>query len=201
MSDQTLCNRATKKGTQCTFRAIVGSEFCRRHQPREIWIPLIFSIVLSFILGVICAIAIDSYSLSKSKKSQLSLRHVSRPRSVPAIGGFPVVIDDGIIVIVNKPGFVTHKVEEGPFDYRIAGDGAIKIYGEIKRADGTQIIEATGANIRILPSTGFDINSDSKACEIVDSNMSPIYQLSVVPYEIWKQRTDGLVLESEVSSI
>lgn len=106
---------------------------------------------------------------------------------IPAVGGFPVVIDDGINVIINKPGFVTHKMEEGPFDYRIDVDGAIKIYGEIKSSDGTLIVEATGEHIRILPNTGYDINSDSKACEIVDSEKRPIYQISVVPFDLWKK--------------
>lgn len=190
MKEEKQCKRITKKGTQCKCKALPGSEFCRIHQPREIWLPVVVSIILSIVISIL----ITSYFSRKSFESELSLRHISRPRIIPTIGGFPVVIDDGINVIINKPGFVTHKMEEGPFDYRINQDGAIKIYGEIKRTDGTLIVEATGDHIRILPNTGLDINSDSRACEIVDSEKNPIYQISVVPFDQWKRRTDEAAL-------
>ena len=111
MTDRTKCKRVTKKGTPCPYTAITGSEFCRRHQPREIWIPLLFSIVLNILLFIV-SVAISLYCYGESK----SWRHISRPRVIPAVGGFPVVIDDGLNVIINKPGFVTHKMEEGPFE-------------------------------------------------------------------------------------
>ena len=193
MPNRVQCNRITKKGTQCSLIAIPGSEFCRRHQPREIWVPLIFSLVISFILGSISAIVIDAYFFSKSIQSELSSRHIIRPRNVPAIGGFPVIIDDGITMIVEKPGFVTSKCADGPFDYRIDEDGAIKIYGEIRRSDGTVVAEAIGNHIRVITNEGFDINSDSQACEIVDANGKPVYQLSIVPSDEWRKRREKVL--------
>ena len=191
MKEENQCKRVTKRSAQCKCKALPGSEYCRIHQPREIWLPVVVSIVLSIVISIL----ITSHFSRKSFESELSLRHISRPRITPAIGGFPVVIDDGIIVIINKPGFVTHKMEEGPFDYRINEDGAIKIYGEIKRTDGTLIVEATGDHIRVLPNTELDINSDSRACEIVDSEKNLIYQISVVPFDQWKKRTDDVGLK------
>ena len=191
MKKQKQCKRVTNKGIQCRRKALLGSEYCRIHQPREVWLPFFISIILSIIISSI----ITWIFSQKSFESELSLRHISRPRIIPAVGGFPVVIDDGIYVIINQPGFVTHKMEEGPFDYRIDEDGAIKIYGEIKRIDGTLIIEATGDHIRVLPNTDIDINSDSRACEIVDSEKNPIYQISVVPFDQWKKKTDEVALK------
>lgn len=186
MTDQKQCKHVTKKKTQCKGKALPGSEYCRIHQPREIWLPFFIGIVLSIIITIL----ITSHFSQKSFESDLSLRHISRPRNVPAIGGFPVVIDDGINVIINQSGFVTHKVKDGSFDYRINEDGAIKIYGEIRRTDGTIVVEATGDRVNVLPSTGLDINSDSRACEIVDSEKNPIFRISVIPFDQWKKRRD-----------
>lgn len=155
--------------------------------------PLISSIVISFFLGAISAVVIDSYFFNKSIESELGSRYVARPRNVPAIGGFPVIIEDGVTMIVEKPGFVTSKCGDGPFDYRIDKDGAIKIYGEIRRSDGTLVVEAIGNHIRVITDKGFDINNDSKACEIVDSNGKPVYQLSIVPGDKWRKRREKVL--------
>jgi len=183
MTDQKQCKRVTKKQTQCQRKALPGSEYCRIHQPREIWLPVVVTIVVSIVITVL----ITWYFSRESFESELRLRHISRPRIIPAVGGFPVVIDDGVTVMVNHPGFVSHKVKDGPFDYRIDEDGAIKIYGEIRHTDGTLVVEATGDSVNVLPNTGLDINSDSRACEIVDSEKNPIYRISVIPFEQWNE--------------
>jgi hypothetical protein len=190
MREGRLCNHITKKGQQCKCSALPGSEYCRIHQPREVWLPQVVSILLSIIITIVITYCFSQ----KAFESELSLRYISRPRNIPAVGGLPVVIQDGINVIINKSGFVTHKMADGPFDYRINEDGAIKIYGEIRRADGTVIVEATGDNISVLPNTGLDINSDSKACEIVDSDNNLIYQISVVSIDQWKKDTGEAAL-------
>jgi hypothetical protein len=123
MSDQKQCKRATKKGTQCPYRALPGSEYCGRHQPLQIWLPVVVTIVSSIVITLL----ITCHFSRKSFDLELSLRHISRPRIIPAVGGFPVVIDDGVTVVVSHPGFVTHKVKDGPFDYRIDEDG-VRIY-------------------------------------------------------------------------
>jgi len=196
MKEENQCKHVTKKGAQCKGNALPGSEYCRIHQPREIWLHVFVSIVLSIVISII----ITSYFSRKSFESELSLRHINRHRNVPAIGGFPVVIDDGINVVINQPGFVTHKVKHGPFDYRIDEDGAIKIYGEIRQTDGTLVVEATGDRVNVLPSTGLDINSDSKACEIVDSKNNPIFRISVVPFEQWNEGESGIASKLNILS-
>ena len=183
MIDQKQCKRATKKGIQCQRKAITGSEYCRIHQPRQVWLPVVVSIIFTIIFTVL----ITLFFSREAYESELDIQHISRPRIVPAIAGFPVIIVDGVTMIVEKPGFVTSKCGDGPFDYRIEEDGAIKIYGEIRRADGTLVVEANGDHITVIPSTGFDINSDSNACEIVDSDENPIYQIYVVSLKQWKE--------------
>jgi len=190
MKEYYQCKRVISKGLQCKKKALPGSNYCLIHQPREIWLPAIITIAVTLIFSVLITVLITSNFSRRSFKKELNLIHLSRPRIVPAVGGFPVVIDNGITVIIDQPGFVTHKMEEGPFDYRIADDGAIKIYGEIKSIDGSLIVVATGDYIRVLPNTGFDINSDSKACEIVDSDKNVIYQISVVSLDQWKKDKD-----------
>ena len=183
MTDQKKCKRATKKGIQCKYDALPGSEFCRRHQPREIWFPVVVTIFLSIFITFL----ITWHFSRESFESELSLRHISRPRMMPAVGGFPVVIADRITAIIHHPGFFSHNVKNSPFAYRINEDGAIKIYGEIRHTDGTVVVVATGDRLSLLPNTGLDINSDSRACEIVDSQKNPIYRISVIPFEQWNE--------------
>lgn len=203
MTNQKKCKRVTKKGTPCLRKALSGSEYCRIHQPREIWLPVFISIIINVILSIIVTVLIASHFSRESFDLELSLRHISRPRIIPAVGGFPVVIDDGIYVLITKPGFVTHKMGSGPFEYRINEDGEIKIYGEIRHTDGTLVVEATGDRINVLPNAGLDINSDSRACEIVDSEKNPIYQISVVPFEQWNESRSQIAskIKSQIASI
>lgn len=188
MANRKLCQRVTKEGTPCKHKAIPGSEFCHRHQPRELWLPRLLLEIFLVLITIIITWEITGHYTRKSLNSEFITKHITRPRNVPTIRGFPVVIADSANIIVKKPRLVPSKGGIGPFDYRIDEDGVIRIYGEIRRADGTIVVEASGNHIMAIPGSGYDINNDSEACEIVDSHGRPIYQISIVPVEQWRER-------------
>jgi hypothetical protein len=163
-----------------------GSEYCLIHQPREVWPTLIISVLLGFILGYLT----NYIFYKKSLKDDLVNRHISQQRYVPpAINGFPVIIADGTnIKVVTQPASFPSLVSWSPFKFRVDKEGIIEIYGEIRYPDDTLVVTVHKEEVNITPGTGIDINGDSKGFEIVDSNGSPIFQLSVILYEQWKEQ-------------
>ncbi len=198
---QVQCNRFTKKHAQCLNKSIPGSEYCLLHQPREVWPTLIVGVLLGFILGCLA----NYIFYKKSLKDDLVNRYISQQRYVPpAINGFPVIIADGTnINVARQPGSLSSFVSWSPFKFRVDNEGIIEIYGEIRSPDNTLVVTVHKEEINITPGTGIDINGDSKGYEIVDSDGSPVFQLSIIPYEEWKEqqkkRTQNL--QNEIDEI
>lgn len=184
--DKKQCKMTTKQGVQCLKKSMLGSEFCLIHQPREVWPTLIVGALLGFILGYLT----NYIFYEKSLKDDLVNRHISQQRYVPpAIKGFPVIIADGTNVrVLRRPGSFSSMVKHSPFEFRVDKEGMIEIYGEIRYPDDTLVVTVRKEEFNITPGTGIDINSDSKGFEIVDSDESPVFQLSVIPYEQWKEQ-------------
>lgn len=180
------CKRFTKKDKQCLNRSLLGSEYCYIHWPREVWLPLIVGAIVGFILACFA----NYIFYTKSFKDDLINRYISLQRYIPpVISGFPVVIADGTnIQVVKKPGSFSSMIKHSPFMFFVDQDGIIEIYGEIRHPDGTLIAMVHKDQVCVIQNTGIDINSDLKAFEIVDCNENPVFQLSVIQYEQWKER-------------
>jgi hypothetical protein len=100
-----------------------------------------------------------------------------------------VVIEDGTNTqTMPTPGRYVQAFSRTPFSFFIAPDGAIKLHGEIRDAEGTIVAEATGDSIRVLQANRYDVNSDSRAIEVVDSSQRPLFQLTVIPYETFAEQ-------------
>lgn len=150
------------------------------HQPREVWVPQIVIAVLTFILGILVTYAFSALSERTSRHRA----NVALSRPVPFVRKFPVMIDDGTNVqIMPKPGRYVAGSSRSPFSFFITSDGSVNLRGDIRDAEGHIVAEATGDSIRVTKPDGFDINSDSKAIEVVDSGRRPRFQLIIVPYE------------------
>jgi hypothetical protein len=86
------------------------------------------------------------------------------------------------------PGRYAQAFSRTPFSFFVAPDGTIKLHGEIRDAEGTIVVEAIGDSIRVLQANRYDLNSDSRAIEVVDSSQRPLFQLIVVPYETFLEQ-------------
>ena len=95
-----------------------------------------------------------------------------------------MIIDDGTnLQEMPHPGRYAAMSSRSPFSFFITQDGSINLRGEIRNSKGCIIAEATGDSIRVIQAKEFDINSDTKAIEVVGSNQRPLFQLTVIPYE------------------
>jgi hypothetical protein len=72
------------------------------------------------------------------------------------------------------------------------------MYGEIRDRSGCVVVQAGGDTTTVLPRSGYDVNSDLKAIEVVDEEQKPVFQLSIMPYEAFqvqltqaRQKGDG----------
>lgn len=174
------CQKVTRKGEPCARKALRGSEFCLMHQPRQVWGPAITTTLVAFILGVV----ITYLAFTCSERASRHRANAALSRPVPFVRKFPVVIDDGgNIQTIGAPGRYRAITSRNPFSFFITPDGTVKLRGEIRDVQGHIIAEATGDAIRVTQPTGYDINSDSKAIEVVDSSKRPRLQLVVVPFE------------------
>jgi hypothetical protein len=104
-----------------------------------------------------------------------------------------VIIEDGTNTqTMVTPGRYGAAFSRTPFSFFVTPDGTINLHGEIRDAKGTIVVEATGDSIRAVQANRCDINSDSKAIEIVDSNQRPLFQLIVIPYEVFVEEQSQL---------
>jgi len=100
-----------------------------------------------------------------------------------------VLIEDGTNVQeMRTPGRYVQAFSRTPFSFFITSDGTIKLHGEIRDAKGTIVVEAIGDSIRVLQANRCDVNSDSRAIEVVDSGQRPLFQLTVVPYDTFAEQ-------------
>ena len=183
---------------QCLKKSMPGSEYCFVHQPREVWPTLVVGAFLGFILGYLT----NYIFYKKSLKDNLVDRYISQQRYVPpSIDGFPIIIANGTNNQVVRQPASFPIFSGGPFKFRVDEKGIIEIYGEIRYPDNTLVVTIHKDQVNITPGTGIDINGDSKALEIVDSNGSPVFQLSVIPYEQWKEQDTkkSLNLSNEIN--
>ena len=159
--------------------------FCTQHRSRfaDCFHMAIVSLICT-VVGFILGLFFSEYLFIRSQRASRHLANVTMSRPVPFVRKFPVVIDDGSnIQIMPAPGRYGAAFSRTPFSFYITPDGSINLYGEIRDAKGAIVVEATGDSIRVVQVNKFDINSDSKAIEVVDSNQHPLFQLVVIPYE------------------
>ena len=138
--------------------------------------------VVGFVLGVLSS----EYYYGRSQRASRHLANVTMSRPVPVIRRFPVVIEDGTNTqTMAAPGRYGAAFSRTPFSFFITPDGTINLHGEIRDAEGTIVVEATGDSIHAVQANRYDINSDSKAIEVVDSSQHALFQLIVIPYEVF----------------
>lgn len=136
--------------------------------------------VFGFILGL-CS---SEYYYNRSQRYARHLANITMSRPVPFVRKFPVIIEDGgNTQKMPRPGRYAPAFSRCPFNFFIKPDGSIYLRGEIRDAKGTIVIEGTGDSIRVVQADGYDINSDTKAIEVVDINQRPIFQLLVITLE------------------
>jgi hypothetical protein len=178
--DDGNCRRVTLKGIPCKGRHIKGSDFCWRHQPKEVWLPAIVTLVVGFLLGI-------GSNAFFSHRDQISAAHqgeVDRPREVPLIHKFPILVfEGGNATIISQPGYCHESFSWSPFSYGIAADLKIDMRGVIQDDSGCVVVEAAGCKVKARQGSRYDINSDNNAIEIVDSEQKPVFQLRIVPSE------------------
>lgn len=136
--------------------------------------------VVGFMLGLFFSECL----FIRSQRASRHLANVTMSRPVPFVRKFPVIIDDGTNTQeMPSPGRYAAMSSRSPFSFFITQDGSINLRGEIRHSKGSIVAEATGDSIRVIQANGFDINSDTKAIEVVDSNKRPLFQLTIMPYE------------------
>lgn len=156
-------------------------------------LPVVFTVV-GFLLGLLSS---ECY-YNRSKKASRHLANVTMSRPVPFIRKFPVVIDDGTnIQTMHTPGRYVAAFSRTPFSFYIAPNGRIDLFGEIRDTEGIIAVEATGDSIRVIQTNRFDINSDSKAIEVIDKNERPIFQLTVIPHK--ESKTEEVIRLSYIT--
>jgi hypothetical protein len=179
MGDADKCTRVTRTGTQCRRRPIRGSAFCWQHQPIEVWVPTIVGIVLCLVFSLVF------FMLGEASGARHA--NLERPRAVPLLGEFPILVADGSnTTMISKPGRYASPWSWSPFSYRIEPDCRIRMYGEIRDRSGCVVVQADGDTTRVVQRNGYDVNSDLKAIEVVDEEQEPVFQLSVMPYEVFQ---------------
>ncbi len=159
--------------------------------------PVVFTII-GFLLGLLSS----EYYYNRSQRASRYLANVTMSRPVPFVRKFPVILDDGTNKQeITAPGRYDAMISRSPFSFYITPDGSINLYGEIRdvKETGTIVVEATGDSIRVVQVNEFDINSDSKAIEVVDSNQRPLFQLMVIPYEAKEKKTEEVIQLSYVT--
>ncbi|MCX5645743.1 MAG: hypothetical protein NTZ17_13860 [Phycisphaerae bacterium] len=136
--------------------------------------------VVGFVLGLI----FSEYYYIRSQRASMHFANVTMARPTPSVRKFPVIIEDGTNTqTMPTPGRYAPAFSQTPFSFFITADGTINLRGEIRDAEGTIVAEAIGDSIRVIQANKFDVNSDSKAIEVVDVNQRPVFQLTVIPYE------------------
>ena len=140
----------------------------------------VFVGIASFLLGLFFA----EYLHIRSQRASEQLAHVLMSRPVPFVTELPVIIIDGTNTqVFTSPRRSSPFTSRTPFRYLITQDLDINLRGEIRNSKGSIIAEAIGDSIRVIQAKGFDINSDTKAIEVVDSNQRPLLQLTVISVE------------------
>lgn len=143
----------------------------------------IASIVLT-VFGFFLGLFSSEYYYDRSQRDAIHLANITRSRPVPFVRKFPVIIEDGNnIQVMTKPGRYRPIYSPCPFSFFIAPDGSINLRGEIRDAIGVIVTEATGDSIRVTQASKYDINSDSRAIEVVDITKQPLFQLMLIPFE------------------
>jgi len=143
----------------------------------------IVAIVIA-VVALILTLLFGVYIYALTKRDAIHLTNITRTRPVPFVRKFPVIIEDGgNTQVLPKPQRYSPIYSLCPFIYHIKPDGSINLRGEIRDEKGVIVTEATGDSIRVVQAKRYDINSDSKAIEVVDINKQPVFQLMVIPFE------------------
>jgi hypothetical protein len=142
--------------------------------------------VLFTIVGFVLGVVSSEYYYIRSQRASRHLANVTMSRPVPFVRRFPVIVEDGTnSQTMPTPGRYSAAFSRTPFSFFITPDGTINLHGEIRDAEGNIVVEAVGDSVRVLQASRYDVNSDSKAIEVVDANQRPLFQLIVVPYEVF----------------
>jgi hypothetical protein len=140
--------------------------------------------VVCTVVGFLAGLLFSEYYYIRSQRASRQLANVTMSRPVPFVRKFPVIVEDGTnMQIMPTPGRYVAAFSRMAFSFAIAPDGSINLRGEIRDDKGTIVAEAIGDSIRVIQSSRYDVNSDSKAIEVVDSSQRPLFQLMVIPYE------------------
>jgi len=178
------CKRVKKNGAPCTHHALKWSEFCWQHQPREVWIPNVVTMIVGVLLGLLISVAMNGISQFADRGSV----NLERGRTIPMIRRFPVILStSGMREVVAGPGYHPPRVKGCPFSVMIEPDRTIRMYGEIRDRSGIIAVQADGDLVRALPGGGYDINSDHKAIEVVDEKKMSVFQLRMRARAEWDE--------------
>jgi hypothetical protein len=166
-------------------------------------------VVLGFALGVLSS----EYYYARSQRASRNLAYLIMSRPVPFVRKLPVIINDGgNIQLMITSGRYLPAINLCPFSFFITQDGSINLHGEIRDAEGNIVAEGIGDSIRVIQPNKYDVNSDTKAIEVVDTNQQPVFQLMVISYEDFikknsqlpsmsKQQTEKMLKEMKVEEI
>jgi hypothetical protein len=146
------------------------------------WIAIV-SVPLT-VFGYFLGLLSSEYYYARSQRDARHLANITMSRPVPFVRKFPVIIEDGgNIQEMRTPGRYSPLISRCPFSFFITQDGSINLRGVIRDAEGNIVAEGIGNSIRAIQPNKYDINSEEKAIEVVDTNQQPVFQLMVIPYE------------------
>lgn len=210
MSNKKLCARLTKKtGSPCKNFVVAGSDFCCRHQPKEIahqWIAgLLISAFLGWLTSYFFYVEASSGLVAEigrlKKENEELILHVSNvqtPRQVPYLRSSEFVIIDGSNVHVSRMNkWIPLTVNSMPFEVGVSVAGKILLRGEIKSPNGSVALVMDNDELRVFPDKNIDVNSDQKSIEVVDENLKPFFQIEVLSLNEYKTKLDALIREGD----
>lgn len=179
MNDPRQCERVARSGHRCNGKKVVGSSFCLVHQPRQVWLP----VVMSFLLGAGASWCCSWYFYQRSVADEMDRARDAEKtvsRTCPRLNRFPtIVLGDGMIVYQRGPGRLVQAFNGCPFQVSITPYGLVSLWGEIRDTNGVVVAVASGDVVSVVNSARYDVNSDLKGIEILDSNQRSVFLLIV----------------------
>jgi len=101
---------------------------------------------------------------------------------------FPFFIAEGSnSLLIEGPGYHQSNPPQHPFSYMVHPDHTISVRGDIRNVSGAVVVSAEGDVVRAIAGSGYDVNSDYKAIEVVDESMTPVLQIRIMPHKEWKK--------------
>ena len=164
------------------------------------WIAIV-SVPLT-VFGYFLGLHSSEYYYARSQRDARHLANITMPRPVPFVRKFPVIIEDGgNTQEMRTPGRYSPLISRCPFSFFITQDGSINLRGVIRDAEGNIVAEGIGNSIRAIQPNKYDINSDSKAIEVVDITKQPVFQLMIIPFEDFIKEMDQRRSTEELKKI